>query len=294
MQGGAGGWLPKGFTELEWLESSGTQYIDTGLSPSVEMGCELDLEPSNNPNLWCVAAGVRLRFLPLVTYPSIGYAYSQFDANNLNAGSALYPLSDGTVATSGGEANSSGKAYTMDGRAKVSLNWQNCRKWVYTDQQKTIERELPDIDVGGGTDTIYLFHRNRFEAKLSYWPTPIYAIRITDGTTVIRHFVPVLNADGVPGMYDKVGKQFYRNNGSGTFGYRIKRTGAEAAPMSLRDPWRVAPSGVYARKVGEHELEVLADTEETTGDGWEWFATTAAAYEHFGIVPDMEEELLTE
>jgi hypothetical protein len=97
----------------------------------------------------------------------------------------------------------------------------------------------------------------------------------------VRDFIPALrNADGVAGMFDRVSKQFFDNDGTGSFGYRIK--GAPAT-FALRDPHRVAPSGVYARKVGENELEVLADTEETTGEGWEWFPTTAEAYEHFGI-----------
>ena len=36
LQGGAGGWLPKGFTELDYLESSGTQYIDTKITGNSE------------------------------------------------------------------------------------------------------------------------------------------------------------------------------------------------------------------------------------------------------------------
>lgn len=104
-----------------------------------------------------------------------------------------------------------------------------------------------------------------------------------NGKTLIELIPALRNSDGVAGMFDRVSKQFFVNKGTGTFGYRIKRTGETSAPMSLRDPWRVAPSGVYARPSGENELEVMADTEETTGEGWEWFANTAEAYEHFGI-----------
>jgi hypothetical protein len=111
----------------------------------------------------------------------------------------------------------------------------------------------------------------------------LFTAKITQGATVIHDLVPVLDDTGTPCMYDKVSKQCFYNKGTGSFGYRIKRTGETVAPMSLRDPWRVAPSGVYARVKGENELEVLADTEETTGEGWEWFANTAEAYEHFGI-----------
>ncbi len=94
-------------------------------------------------------------------------------------------------------------------------------------------------------------------------------------------------------MFDKVSRQCFYNKGKGTFGYRIKNTGATHAPMSLRDPYYTAPSGVYARVADETELEVQADTEETTGEGWEWFANVAEAFEHFGIEP-LEEEFLTE
>ena len=103
-------------------------------------------------------------------------------------------------------------------------------------------------------------------------------------------FVPVLDADGTPCMYDKISRTCFYNNGSGTFGYRVKTTGTESAPFSLRDPYYTPPSGVYARPSGENQLEILADSEETTGDGWEWFANTGEANEHFGI---KQEELLT-
>ena len=120
----------------------------------------------------------------------------------------------------------------------------------------------------------------------------LFAARITEGKQQVRDLVPVLDENGTPCLFDKVSPQCFYNTGKGTLGYRIKRTGETVALMSLRDPWRVAPSGVYARKVGENELELVADTEETTGEGWEWFANTAEAYAHFGIVP--QEEFLTE
>lgn len=108
----------------------------------------------------------------------------------------------------------------------------------------------------------------------------LLSAQITQGSDVRHDLVPVLDDTGTPCMYDKVSKQCFYNSGKGTFGYRIK--GAPTT-FALRDPHRVAPSGVYARLVDENELEVLADTEETTGEGWEWFPTTAEAYEHFCI-----------
>lgn len=104
--------------------------------------------------------------------------------------------------------------------------------------------------------------------------------------------IPALrNTDNKAGLWDKVSGQFFTTApGTGAFGYRIKATGEEIAPvpMSLRDPYYVAPSGVYARLIAENELEILPDTEETTGNGWEHFSNTTEAYKHFNIVAEIE------
>jgi hypothetical protein len=101
-------------------------------------------------------------------------------------------------------------------------------------------------------------------------------------------------------MWDTVSRRKLPNDGTGRFGYRIKGEDEGVPPNATtyslrapRDPYYVAPSGVYARTVGENKLEILADTEETTGEGWVWFANTGEAHAHFGIVQD-NEELLTE
>jgi hypothetical protein len=129
----------------------------------------------------------------------------------------------------------------------------------------------------------------------------LYRFSLSSPTALLIDLIPALRkSDRTAGLYDKVSKQFFTNDGTGTFGYRVKGKSeavkTNATTYSLRaprDPYYVPPSGVYARKVGEAELEVLADTEDATGEGWVWFANTAEAYEHFGIVQD-NEELLTE
>ena len=107
------------------------------------------------------------------------------------------------------------------------------------------------------------------------------------------YLVPVLNAEGEPGMFDIVSKRFFANHGTGTFGYALRGQGVSRT-YSLRNRGVVPPSGVYARKTDANNMEILADTEAVSGDGWEWFANTAEAYEHFGIDPKETDELLTE
>ena len=47
----------------------------------------------------------------------------------------------------------------------------------------------------------------------------IYSCQIYDGTTLVRDFVPCLNASGEPVLYDLVGQKDYANKGEGAFEY---------------------------------------------------------------------------
>ncbi|MBR5879479.1 MAG: hypothetical protein IKY91_07965 [Akkermansia sp.] len=138
--------------------------------------------------------------------------------------------------------------------------------------------------------SLYLFNLQGFNSG-ELLQGRVYAFECWQSGQLAMRLIPALRkTDRAPGMWDSVSKTFFENKGSGRFGYRIKATGTvvvpNATPYSLRaprDPYYVAPSGVYARKVGENELEFLADTEETTGEGWVWFSNTGEAYAHFGI-----------
>ena len=277
LQGVAGGWLPRGFTELEYLDASGTQYIDTGITPS------------NNRGLAISAETVRKRD---------GYVGGISDHENgefFNAGRYIpgYTWTAGFSGT-GSMAITIPDTYPYS-KFFASVNFLNSRKLFMSAAGEVWEENIKKDYNFSTLKTIRLFgvHTNSFAY---YWRNPIYSAQISERTKIIRDFVPVLrDADGVAGMWDKVSKQFFPNMGTGTFGYRIKRTGETVAPMSLRDPYYVPPSGVYARLVAENELDIIADTDMEADIaeqyGYSWFANTGEAYENFGIVP--QEELLT-
>jgi hypothetical protein len=48
----------------------------------------------------------------------------------------------------------------------------------------------------------------------------LYSLRLTVGGVMVRDFIPALNPEGVPGLYDRVSKTFFTNIGSGTFSYK--------------------------------------------------------------------------
>lgn len=273
LQGVAGGWLPKGYVELEYLESSGTQYIDTGVYLSNLHNVSLTMQQTQNE---AVSGAV---FGSQDESNATNYAWSIYGESGARFGWFFYKTLSQNV------LQSSIPSYTRfdllrvevaDGRLKINDSWLT----------------LPTVE-GAFTaaNTCWLFSRNSYSPPTKFIGK-IFSFEIT-GAERMKLIPALRNADSAPGMWDTVSKSFFTNAGSGTFGYRITRTGETVAPMALRDPYRVAPSGVWARPAGEKELEVVADTEEVSGDDWLHFANTAEAYEHFGIVPQ-EDELLTE
>ena len=272
LQGGAGGWLPKGFTELEYLESSGTQNI---------------VLPTENISIvgrtWSQEVDMQfLSDLPtLVGWNSSAGLYWGLLNGSYSLGNNISLAADGNRHVF--RAAFTRRGVSSDGSPHVSeltVNGQTVKRIAfpsYLPQQWLYGLFAPSYSSDGYAGSIRMWSSKCWSESSKF------------------DLVPVLrNSDGAAGMWDKSNKQFFENAGTGTFGYRIKRTGdvVEPTTFSLRDPYYVAPSGVYARVNGENELELLSDTEETTGEGWEWFANTAEAYKHFGIL--LEEELLTE
>lgn len=275
----SGGLLPKGYTELEYLESSGTQYINTQYIPDTNTG--LYNRYAYTSNSAGQSFGVKQSNSQLLI--NARYALGASNGFGWNAWNAINPT----------------KYINTGDIIECSINLFNNRRAIVIAPGRT---DTWSVTMFGGSSTlqgvytqpIFLFGLNNNGSMAESSPYRMFEARISSGAEIAANLIPALRkSDGVAGMWDTVSKRFFANAGKGTFGYRIKRSGEIVSPMSLRDPYRVAPSGIYARKVGENELELVADTEETPGDGWEWFANTAEAYEHFGIVPQ-EEELLTE
>ena len=270
------------FTALEYLESSGTQFIDTGIvtdgtytiegdmrvvSPgssywgrrTSDGGAESETFPDGNS----ILTHVKPTSLPASV--CINYIYRARPRNAVDVTLRhRYAMKEGQ------------KSISLDG-VNVALSAQN----TYSVKA-----------VNNNNLTYYLFCENKLTTATAKSVIAVYSFRMTDGVgNVVLDLVPILDADDTPCMYDRVSKLRFYNSGTGTFGYALKEQGASRT-YSLRNRSAVAPSGVYARPTGDKELEVLADTEETTGEGWEWFSNTSEAYEYFGIVS--EEELITE
>lgn len=253
--------LPAGYTALEYLESSGTQYVDTGVYLS------------NLHNVTVRAQQVASSAASMAIFGS------QDDGNATSFALSLYGSGQGYFGWFFYKTVSQAIGLNLT----PGVNSFDSLEYAVVNGRLLINGSILPLSTASGDftagRTCWAFARNSYATPTKFIGR-IFAFEITGAANM--KLIPALReADGVAGMFDTVSKHFFTNAGTGVFGYRVK--GAPAA-FSLRDPYRIAPSGVYARKASETEFEIIADTEETSGDGWEWFANSAEAMEHFGII----------
>lgn len=176
--------LPSGYTQLEYIESSGTQYIDTGLKPTQDYSMTIKCQStgtSSNTYAGCDTNWQNTGFFIGVNVFEFGNAST---ANIQNYGEDPIVL---TLDKTGGH---------KDG----VKTWNN----TSTETFQTVSN-------------LTLFALNRNGAMREYLTGKIYYCTISDNGTLVRNFIPCKNPDGVIGMYDTIGKQFYANAGTGNF-----------------------------------------------------------------------------
>ena len=178
--------LPSGYKRLEYIKSSGAQYIDTGIIGSYDTRVTADFEVlsigSGTVFVFGSQANNNVRFCLGITSASV------------------FRSDYGTEYISGPSA-ATGTKYTADKNRNVcTINGTAINSNVQTFT---------------GTTNIYLFARSY--SSLSYASLKMYGCKIYSNDVLVRDFIPSKNASGVVGMWDDVNNIFYSNAGSGTF-----------------------------------------------------------------------------
>ena len=189
--------LPDGFKRVEYLQSFGTQWIDTGIIPNNETGLYLKAHRINGGDL--VPAGARtndIRFYP-----------PRF---NMNSTTIEYGWENYYVL---------GNRNTSDNLSYESwLNFCNSRK-VSIQTQSNFYENILNSSLSSLSHAIYIFDWNNNGSATTHWAGKIYEVKISQGKNIVRHFIPCLGYDNEPCMYDLISKQPFYNQGSGQFNY---------------------------------------------------------------------------
>lgn len=186
--------VPDEYQEVEYLQSSGTQYINTGVNtPSTRWGFEIDMTPLNPVG-------------------STGYAiFGQKLANSnewhLNCwfGNAGY---NGTLFLKG---NRYPAKMTQNVRQKLLL-----KHGVFINAEGA---EYTVINQAVGDLPVYIFCVNNNNAAAEFSSVRLYNFKIYDTTdALVSNLYPCYRiADSVAGLWDAQRSVFLTNSGSGSF-----------------------------------------------------------------------------
>ena len=174
------------YTQIEYIQTSGTQYIDTGVvpSPNSRVICDFQATDKDSENH---------------IFGSRSSSTSRCFAFSIR-GTGTWRFGYGSGYT--------GSTVADTNRHIVDVNKNVCS----LDGSVLYTREYEEFT---GAYTIYV---GAVKASSIYeGRAKIYSCQIYDNDTLVRDYVPCINADGEIGMWDKVNNVFYGNAGTGEF-----------------------------------------------------------------------------
>lgn len=204
--------LPDGYTEVEYIESTGTQYINTGLSSSVAIKTTMDVLPlpggGEKQSYFGLASGYQ-------DTRNGGY-YCNFYILWHNSTSNLVSIQNTASKSKPDSTYNKINSFESDKRVIVTLDGLTKTASVDEDTYKH------NRDTGGSSGRIYLL-ANFYDTKIydsSYrWPMTarLFSCQMIRSTGTVRDFVPCINPEGEVGLYDLIQGAFYANAGTGEF-----------------------------------------------------------------------------
>ena len=188
------GWslLPQGYTQVEYIESTGTQYIDTNAQIFNKDKHEIVIDFE----------------------PTAFYNYNQLFGSTTNADSfEAWIYSTGNLhGRYNGSVYGNQNALTVNTRYLVDLIKDNANLFKYVDGT-LYPGGATNVTTSTATGTLTLFKSGSDYSKFKLYSAKIYA-----NDEVVRDYVPCIeDASGRVGLYDVVNGIFYENSGTGDF-----------------------------------------------------------------------------
>ena len=184
------------YETLNYIASTGTQYID------------LDLKPTSNTRVEC----------DVQVYEWSSFA-TIFGCRNASSQTASQAYSINVP-----DANTFRSDYFGDSKS-VSVNSHLNRVEIIKNKNVvsiTGDNENASIinanTTGESTYNLYLFAMNNVGSASLFVKARLYSCKVYEGDMLIRDLVPSKDANGTIGLYDKITNIFFTNKGTGIFG----------------------------------------------------------------------------
>ena len=192
--------LPERFKRVEYLESSGTQYIDTEYIVTPTTGQYIDainLVAGDQYPMGC--ANISAWRVPANNNNSSGFLWK-----------AVWQKAEGKF---GGMGRYKGYVNFLNSlRGELYIN-EELKSSIVLNEISSFSKDLPIFLFGASNES--LAHAWKLTGR-------IYEAKISEGTAIVRHFIPVYDTYSALGcMYEVIEGKAYYNKGSGLFSYKF-------------------------------------------------------------------------
>jgi hypothetical protein len=184
--------LPSEYKQLDYIESTGIQYIDTGFAPNQDTRVVCDFQLTEVYSSFVFGAR-----------RTSGGAYAQAYTFNMGGGGFFVTTYYSSTAEKFSEIDL--LRHTVDKNKNVT-----------TFDNASITSSYVEFTA---PKTLAIFACNQGDRD-GYLPSKmkLYSCQMYDNGTLIRDFVPCYRkSNGEVGLYDTVSKSFFGNKGTGTF-----------------------------------------------------------------------------
>lgn len=246
--------LPAEYTQVTYIQSSGSQYINTGFKPNQNTRVVMDAQ------LTTVAAS---QFY-FGTRTSSGTVNFNFLADTTTALRSDY-----------GESKVTTTAIPLNTRVTIDKDKNVCKinSTTVTNTASTFQCSFD----------LFLFAADESGSAKYFSSARLYSCKIYDNGTLIRDFVPCVNEAGAAGLYDKVKGKFYANVGSGSFSVGSAVQTAPGQPVARKVKKGYIGVGGVARPFWTGgELEYYGTITNLSSNLREHAATSVGDYALFG------------
>lgn len=178
-------------TPIEYIQSSGTQYIDSNFIPKATTRTIMKAEPMAW-NTWSAFFGTRNATSPtasqayIAAIPAATLYRSDYFGSSLTA-----------------------ETPTVMQITNIDKNKNICsfNNIIITNTSSTVN----------ATTNMFLLALNDVGTAKYFLSAKLYSCQIYDGNTLVRDFIPIKTTTNIYGLWDKVNKVFYKNAGTGAF-----------------------------------------------------------------------------
>ena len=197
--------------ELAYLESTGTQYIDTLWSPqSNNLRVKFRVQSNGTPRSTAICGAENSSIVPRWVFVMFGQSADD---------TKTFPLI--------GDWKNGGTGFAPEGFTFTDGTILDI-DWTTSSTSTTITDSISNITYTHTFDTTITYSNNTTTLKLfqngdaQKSSIDMYYYQIYDNGILVRDYIPVLDFNNIPAMYDKVTGQMFYNQGTGQFKYAIK------------------------------------------------------------------------